>query len=374
MDKIQMVDLKKQYATIQDELDSRILSCVRSSAYINGPEVKLFTKAFSSYLQDAHVIPCANGTDALQIAMMSLGLDYGDEVIVPAFTYIATVEVLLLLGLKPVLVDVTSDFNIDVNTLDEALSSKTKAIIPVHLFGQSCNMDVIMEFAQKHDLFVIEDNAQSVGTDYIHSDGSLQKTGTIGDIGCVSFYPSKNLGCYGDGGALITRDEKRAAQLRQVANHGQSKTYHHEVIGVNSRLDSLQAVVLNVKLKRLDDYNRSRRAAADYYDVALGAVTNFSTPIRNNFSTHIFHQYTLTVNDGSRDDLKAFLKSKEIPSMIYYPLPVNEQEAFKDKVRIVGDLNMTYELCQSVISLPMHSNLSQKQLNYISSAVLDFYK
>ncbi len=368
-----MVDLKKQYANIQGELDERILACVRSSAYVNGPEVKLFIKEFSAYLGGAYVIPCANGTDALQIAIMSLDLEYGDEVIVPAFTYIATVEVLLLLGLRPVLVDVGVDFNIDINNLEEAITPKTKAIIPVHLFGQSCNMDPIMELAQKHNLFVIEDNAQSVGTDYILKDGTYQKTGTIGDVGCVSFYPSKNLGCYGDGGALITTDEKRANQLRQIANHGQSKTYYHEIVGVNSRLDSLQAVVLNVKLKKLDEYNAARRKAADYYDNRFSDHSNFKTPIRSAFSTHIFHQYTLTLNDNSRDDLKKFLKEKEIPSMIYYPLPVNEQQAFKDKVKIVGDLQMTYKLCNSVISLPMHSELSDEQLNYIGDAVLAFY-
>lgn len=373
MNKIQMVDLKGQYLSIQEELDSRILACLGSTAYINGPEVKEFTQAFSTYLDGAHVIPCANGTDALQIAIMSLDLEYGDEVIVPAFTYIATVEVLLLLGLKPVLVDVSTDFNIEVATLEAALSPKTKAIIPVHLFGQSCNMKAIMSFAEKHNLYVVEDNAQSVGADYTYSDGKKSKTGTIGHVGCVSFYPSKNLGCYGDGGALITMDKVRADKLKQIANHGQSATYHHEIVGVNSRLDSLQAVVLNIKLKKLDEYNKARQTAAAFYDKTLGNHTKFDIPTRNNYSSHIFHQYTLTIKGNSRDELKIFLKSKEIPSMVYYPLSVNQQPAFKDKVKVVGDLQNTYKFCKSVISLPMHSELSEEQLEYITNAILEFY-
>ena len=371
---IQMVDLASQYLNIKEEIDTAILNCIASTAYINGPVVKQFKNDLENYLGVKHVIPCANGTDALQIALMALNLQPGDEVIVPAFTYVATAEVIALLHLKPVMVDVDPNtFNITKEIVEAAITEKTKAIVPVHLFGQSADMETLMALAKKHNLYVIEDNAQSIGADYTFSDGRTQKTGTIGNIGTTSFFPSKNLGCYGDGGAIFTNDDDLAAKLQMIANHGQSKKYYHAVIGVNSRLDALQAAVLAVKLKRLDTYCDARRKVADSYDAAFKDINGLQTPQRFEKSTHVFHQYTMIVKDGKRDELKAFLAKHDIPSMIYYPVPLNEQEAFKGHGRVVGDLNVSVKLCQSVLSLPIHTEMKDDVQEIIIEAVKKFY-
>lgn len=373
---IQMVDLKSQYQHIKNEIDSAVLGVVGSTQYINGPQVKEFVANLEKYLDANHVIPCGNGTDALQIALMALGLQPGDEVIVPSFTYVATAEVIGLLGLVPVMVDVDKDsFNITAEIVEAAITSKTKAVVPVHLFGQSCNMEAIMQVANKHGLYVIEDNAQSIGADYFLNNGKSQKTGTIGHIGTTSFYPSKNLGCYGDGGAIMTNDAELAFKIKSIANHGQSKIrYRHDLIGVNSRLDAIQAAILNIKLKRLDSYIAARQKAANYYDEALKELEALKLPYKVAYSTHVYHQYTMQVQEGSRDELKAYLSEKNIPSMVYYPLPLNEQEAYKKIAKISGSLEVSEQLCKSVISLPMHTELTEGQLEYITSAVKEFYK
>ena len=369
-----MVDLASQYLNIKEEIDTAVLNCIASTAYINGPVVKQFKNDLENYLGAKHVIPCANGTDALQIALMALNLKPGDEVIVPAFTYVATAEVIALLHLKPVMVDVDPNtFNITRELVEAAITEKTKAIVPVHLFGQSTDMESIMALAKEYNLYVIEDNAQSIGADYTFSDGQVQKTGTIGDIGTTSFFPSKNLGCYGDGGAIFTNDDALAAKLQMIANHGQSKKYYHAVIGVNSRLDALQAAILGVKLKRLDTYCDARRKVADSYDAAFKDINGLQTPQRFEKSTHVFHQYTMIVKDGKRDELKAFLNEQGIPSMIYYPVPLNEQEAFKGHGRVVGDLNTSVKLCQSVLSLPIHTEMEDNVQQTIIEAVKKFY-
>lgn len=375
MKPIQMVDLKSQYEKIKPEIDEALLNCVAATAYINGAEVKSFQKNLENYLQVKNVIPCANGTDALQIALMTLDLKEGDEIIVPSFTYVATAEVIALLKLKPVMVEVDADtFNITAEIIEQAITPRTKAIVPVHLFGQSCDMEAIMRVADKHDLFVIEDNAQSLGADYTFADGSTKKTGTIGHIGCTSFFPSKNLGCFGDGGAMFTDDEKLANKLRMTANHGQAKKYYHSVIGVNSRLDTLQAAILDVKLKYLDEYAAARRKAAKFYDDALGNIEELQTPAYSANSTHVFHQYTLQVKNGKRDELKEFLQSKEIPSMIYYPLPLYRQEAFKIYSDPDFNLPVTEKLCNSVLSLPVHTEMNEDLLGYISKQVKAFFE
>ncbi|MEQ9262356.1 MAG: DegT/DnrJ/EryC1/StrS family aminotransferase [Owenweeksia sp.] len=373
MKKLQMVDLISQYEKIQDEVDKAVLDVIRSSAYINGPEVKEFQKELEDYLDVKHVIPCANGTDALQVAMMALDLQPGDEVITATFTYVATAEVIALLKLTPVLVDVDEDtFCLDPEQVKAAITPKTKAIVPVHLFGQCSDMDAIMDIAKEHDLYVIEDTAQAIGAEYTFTNGTKAKAGTIGHIGATSFFPSKNLGCYGDGGAIFTNDDDLAAQLRKVANHGQSKRYYHDEVGVNSRLDSIQAAVLRKKLPYLDTYNAARRSAADYYNSAFAGHPNLKVPVISGNSTHVFHQYTLQLIDVDREGLIDYLNSKDIPAMIYYPVALHMQEAYKDDRYGRGHFPVTERLVEAVMSLPMHSEMDEEQLKYITSSVLDY--
>lgn len=370
-----MVDVKSQYLKIKEEIDRGIQEVLDTTAFINGPQVKNFQQTFESYLGVKHVIPCANGTDALQIAMMAVGLKPGDEVIVPAFTYVATAEVIALLGLIPVMVDVDADtFNVNIDGIKAAITPKTKAIVPVHLYGQSADMESIMQIAEEHKLWVIEDNAQAIGADYTFSDGRKLKTGTIGHIGCTSFYPSKNLGCYGDGGAIMTNDDNLGVLLHKIANHGQSVRYYHDVVGCNSRLDSIQAVVLGAKLPHLDAYCEARCEVADYYDAAFADVDALETPYRAPYTTHVFHQYTLKVKNGRRDDLKKYLDEQKVPNMIYYPVPLYNQEAFKASSNGLEYLENTENLCREVISLPIHTEMSQEQLAYICEKVTAFFK
>ena len=373
-----MVDLKGQYMKIKPEVDAAIQNVIDNTAFINGPIVKEFAQNLSNYMGGCHVIPCANGTDALQIALMALDLKPGDEVIVPAFTYVASAEVIGLLGLTPVMVDVDYDtFNVTVDNIKKALSDKTKAIIPVHLFGQSCDMEPILAFAKEHNLYVIEDNAQAIGAEYTFSDGHKEKTGTMGTIGCTSFFPSKNLGCYGDGGAIFCKDDVLAEKLRMIANHGQKVKYHHSVIGCNSRLDSIQAAILNVKLKHLDEYSKTRYAAACYYTEKLKAFDPeekfFITPKELEKSTHVYHQYTLKIKNGKRDALKQFLADAGIPSMIYYPLPLQEQEAFKPITRAAEDLNVSKIIAYSVLSLPIHTEMDNNIQNEVIEFINNFF-
>jgi len=373
MRKINMVDLKGQYEKIKDEVDKAILNVIDSTAFINGPEVKNFQQELEKYLGVKHVIPCANGTDALQVSMMALGLKPGDEVIAPSFTFVATTEVIALLGLTPVLVDVDPDtFNIDPKAIEKAITPKTKAIVPVHLFGQCADMDAIMEIASKHNLFVIEDTCQAIGADFIMKNGSKKKAGTIGHVGCTSFFPSKNLGCYGDGGAIFTNDDKLAEKLRIVVNHGMEVRYYHDSIGVNSRLDSIQAAILRIKLKHLDEYAAARNKAAAYYDKAFGNNPKLKIPGRFNKSNHVFHQYTLVTNGFDRNKLPEFLQEKGIPAMIYYPVPMHLQKAYLDPRYKAGDFPVTEMLASTVVSLPMHTELDEEQLKHITSSVLEF--
>jgi dTDP-4-amino-4,6-dideoxygalactose transaminase len=375
MKKIQMVDLISQYQDIKSAVDSAIASILESAQFINGPEVKSFQSEMENYLGVKHVIPCANGTDALQIALMALGLKPGDEVITPSFTYIATTEVMALLGLKPIFVEVDRDtFCIDSNSIEAAISSKTKAIVPVHLYGQAANMDVIMAIAKKHDLFVIEDNAQAIGSDYSHENGETTKTGTIGDIGCTSFFPSKNLGCYGDGGAICTNNDELADKMRMIANHGQSTRYYHDVVGCNSRLDSIQAAVLRIKLRKLDGYIDARRKVADHYDKFFANIPGIKTPVRTEYSRHVFHQYTLTFEGIDRDELNQFLADRDVPSMIYYPVPAHKQKMFESFGSGKTELPITDWLTHRVMSLPIHTEMEQDQLDYICSSVEEFLK
>jgi dTDP-4-amino-4,6-dideoxygalactose transaminase len=373
MNKIAMVDLKGQYEKIKQDVDTAIAGVINSTSFINGPAVKEFQENLEKYLGVKHVIPCANGTDALQVSMMALGLKPGDEVITTSFTFIATAEVIALLGLTPVLVDVDPDtFNIDPLAVERAITSKTRAIVPVHLFGQCADMDALMEIARKHHLFVIEDACQSIGADYIFAGGKHAKSGTIAQMGCTSFFPSKNLGCYGDGGAIFTNDDDLARQLRVVVNHGMVVRYYHDYVGVNSRLDSIQAAILNVKLRKLDEYAAARNKAASYYDKAFAGNPKLKTPVRFKNSTHVFHQYTLVTKDIDRAKLLEFLASRDIPAMIYYPVPLHMQKAYLDPRYSEGDFPVTEALCKSVISLPMHTELSEEQLKHITSGVLDF--
>lgn len=374
MKDIQMVDLKDQYADIKDRVDSSIQEVIDSTAFINGPEVHAFQKELEEYLGVKHVIPCANGTDALQIAMMGLDLKPGDEVITADFTFAATVEVIALLGLTPVLVDVDShSFNIDVEAVKRAITSKTKAIVPVHLFGLNADMDAIMGVAKEHDLFVIEDNAQAIGSDYTRRDGSKVKTGTIGDVGCTSFFPSKNLGCYGDGGAIFTNDDDLAHILRGIVNHGMYERYHHDVVGVNSRLDSIQAAVLRAKLPNLDTYNNKRRQAARKYTNALANNPKIITPlICDVCDCHVFHQYTLRLKDVDRDALVKHLNANGIPCGVYYPIPLHKQKAYEDERYKECDFPVTNRLVKEVISLPMHTELDDEQIEYIIRTLLEF--
>lgn len=374
MKKIQMVDLVSQYESIKEEVQKSINSILEKAQFINGPDVKEFSGELANYLGASHVIPCANGTDALQIAMMALDLKPGDEVITPSYTYIATTEVIGLLGLKPVFVDCDEKtFNISPAAIEKAITSKTKAIVPVHLYGQSCDMDAIMDIAKKYDLYVIEDNAQAIGSDYTFKDGTKKKTGTIGDIGCTSFFPSKNLGCYGDGGAISTNDDVLASKLRMIANHGQSKRYYHDRVGCNSRLDTIQAAVLRIKLKRLDSYIEARRKAASYYDEFFSNYPSIATPFRSKNSKHVFHQYTLQLPDEiNRDGLVEYLASKDIPAMIYYPVPAHKQKMFATLDTVCGDLTTTDWLTSRVFSLPMHTELTEEQLSYICQGVKEY--
>ena len=373
--KLQMVDLHGQYLKIKDEVDAGIREVIETSAFINGPQAKEFTDNLAAYAGAKYAIPCANGTDALQIALMALELKPGDEVIVPAFTYVASAEVIGLLGLTPLMVDVDyATFNVTADNLERALSAKTRAIIPVHLFGQSCDMEPIMRFAEKHGLYVVEDNAQAIGAVYTFSDGTKKHTGTMGHIGCTSFFPSKNLGCYGDGGAIFTNDDMLAVRLRMIANHGQQVKYHHKVIGCNSRLDTIQAVVLNAKLKHLDEYCRARYEAAQYYSSRLQDVAGIVVPEELPASTHVYHQYTLKVLDGKRDALKQYLADGSIPSMIYYPLPLQKQEAFQHITRSAGALDVAERLANSVLSLPIHTELTEAEQDLVIDRIKDFFK
>ena len=375
MEKINMVDLKGQYLKIKDEVDKGIMEVIETTSFIKGPAVQKFQKHLEKYLGVKHVIPCGNGTDALQVAMMALGLKPGDEVITTSFTFIATAEVIALLGLVPVLVDVNENtYNIDPDSVRKAITNKTKAIVPVHLFGQSSPMEDIMAIANEFNLFVIEDNAQAIGADYICNDGSKKKTGTIGHLGCTSFFPSKNLGAYGDGGAIFTNDDDLAEQLRAVVNHGMKVRYYHDYVGVNSRLDSMQAAILDVKLKHLDAYCDARRKAADYYDQAFADCEKLKTPVRYQKSTHVFHQYTLVTNGVDREALKSFLAEKGIPMMVYYPVPLHMQKAYKSDRYNEGDFPITEALSEHVISLPMHTELTDEQLKFITSNVLEYLK
>jgi UDP-2-acetamido-2-deoxy-ribo-hexuluronate aminotransferase len=370
---IQMVDLKQQYAKIKPEVDAAIQEVISNAAFINGKEVSEFAEHLARYLNVKHVIPCANGTDALQISLMALGLQPGDEVITPSFTYVATTEVIALLRLKPVFVEVDpKTFNIDPSSIEKAITPKTKAIVPVHLYGQSADMAVIMDIARRNNLYVIEDNAQAIGADYSFPDGKSKKTGTIGTIGTTSFFPSKNLGCYGDGGAIFTNDDALAAKLRMIANHGQSKRYYHDMVGCNSRLDTLQAAVLNIKLKNLDSYLRARVAVADYYDRAFAKHPKITTPFRAPYSSHVFHQYTLILNDVDRDGLNKWLAEQNVPSMIYYPVPAHRQKMFDAFGGNSFELRTTDWLTERVISLPIHTEMDDDQLKHITSCVLEY--
>jgi dTDP-4-amino-4,6-dideoxygalactose transaminase len=375
MKKIQMVDLGSQYERIQKEIDDAVLDVIRSTAYINGPAVKKFTENLSKFLKIKHVIPCANGTDALQIALMALDFQPGDEVITSDFTFISTAEVIALLKLKPVLVDVLPDtFNIDPQAVRKAITPKTKAIIPVHLYGQTADMDEILRIAREYHLFVIEDAAQSIGSQYFSEDGNTYFSGTMGHIGCTSFFPSKNLGAYGDGGAIFTQDDTLAEKLTMIANHGMKVRYYHEVIGVNSRLDTIQAAILDVKLKYLNEYNARRIQAANYYDQKFKGHPLIIVPFRDPKSTHVFHQYTLKVPAKHRDSLQKFLSEKEIPSMLYYPVPFHRQKAYQQYGYKEEDFPVSNELAERVISLPMHSELTHEQLEYITYWVLEYFK
>jgi UDP-2-acetamido-2-deoxy-ribo-hexuluronate aminotransferase len=374
MKKIQMVDLQSQYANIQDQIDSKIAEVLKSAAYINGPEVHSFQKGLENYLGSKNVIPCANGTDALQIAMMGLGLKPGDEVITADFTFAATVEVIALLQLTPVLVDVdVVDFNISIEAIKKAITPKTKAIVPVHLFGKVANMEAIMEIAREHNLFVIEDNAQAIGATYTFKDGSKKKAGTIGHAASTSFFPSKNLGCYGDGGAIFTNDDDLAHKIRGIVNHGMYVRYHHDVVGVNSRLDSIQAAILNVKLPHLDAYNKARQAAARKYNLAFATEKNIITPvICENCDCHVFHQYTLRVLHTDRDALVNHLNENGIPCGVYYPIPLHSQKAYADTRYDEADFPITNQLVKEVISLPMHTELDDDQIEFITTTIIKF--
>ncbi len=372
MQNLQMVDLKRQYLKIKPEIDEAIHRVLDSTAFINGTDVNAFARELETYLGVKHVIPCANGTDALQIALMALGLKPGDEVITPSFTYIATVEVIALLRLKPVFVDVDADtFTVNIDSVRNAITPNTKAIIPVHLYGQCAAMAELLELANEHNIPVVEDNAQAIGGTYTFPDGRTVKTGSMGAIGCTSFFPSKNLGCYGDGGAIFTNDDALAEKLRMIANHGQKVKYYHEIVGCNSRLDTIQAAVLRIKLRHLDEYCDARRAAADYYDSAFKNNPNIITPYRAPYNRHVFHQYTLQLKNVDRDKVHEMLAERKIPSMIYYPVPSHKQEMLKEFGGASFDLPTTDMLNKCVISLPIHTELTEKELAYITKNVLE---
>jgi UDP-2-acetamido-2-deoxy-ribo-hexuluronate aminotransferase len=374
MKKIQMVDLKGQYEKIKDTVNNSIQEVLDTTTYINGPQVHSFQKNLEEYLDVKHVIPCANGTDALQIAMMGLGLQPGDEVITADFTFAATVEVIALLQLTPVLVDVEPDtFNISIEAIRKAITPKTKAIVPVHLFGQAADMEAIMALAAEHNLYVIEDNAQAIGANYKYSDGSKKKAGVIGHVASTSFFPSKNLGCYGDGGAIFTNDDELAHTLRGIVNHGMYVRYHHDVVGVNSRLDSIQAAVLNAKLPNLDEYNKARQEAAAKYNKAFAGHANIVTPVtKGETDSHVFHQYTLRILNSDRDALMQHLLDKGIPCAIYYPIPLHSQKAYADARYNEADFPVTNQLVKEVLSLPMHTELDDEQIQFIADSILEF--
>ena len=370
---LQMVDLKSQYQKLKTEIDAAVIQVLESSAFINGPQVKSFTDALADYNGVKHVIPCANGTDALQIAMMALDLQPGDEVITPSFTYIATMEVVALLRLTPIFVEVDPQtFCIDPAAIEKAITPKTKAIVPVHLYGHAANMEEIMRIAQAHNLAVIEDNAQAIGCDYTFSDGTVKKTGSIGTVGTTSFFPSKNLGGYGDGGAMMTNNDALADKLRMIANHGQSKRYYHDMVGCNSRLDTIQAAILEIKLRHLDEYIDARRSVADYYDNAFASHPEITVPHRAPYSRHVFHQYTLILKGIDRNGLHDYLAARNIPSMIYYPVPAHRQKMFENYHSSATNLTTTDWLTERVISLPMHTELDEEQLRFITTSVLEF--
>ena len=370
---IKMVDLKGQYERIKEEIDAAITKTLDSTRFIGGHQVDTFKENLEKYLDIPHVIPCANGTDALQIAMMALNLRPGDEIIVPAFTYAATAEVVALLDLTPVMVDVDpSTFNIDIQSLETAITDNTRAIVPVHLYGQSAQMEEVKRIAEDHNIFIIEDTAQAIGAEYIFEDGRRCAAGSIGHFGTISFFPSKNLGCYGDGGCLITHDEKLAAKAKMIANHGQTKKYYHKIIGMNSRLDAIQAGILNVKLRHLDDFALRRVTTADAYDEALNSLPGVITPSRSKYSTHVFHQYTIRVLDGKRDELKTYLQEQGIPTTIYYPLPLYDQEAFS-KYYLGEPMTNTEALCKEVLSLPIHTEMKSDQQEYIIHHIKAFF-
>lgn len=374
MNNIKMVDLQTQYLRIKEEIDHAIQEVLTSTAFIQGPEVQKFAKALASYTSAKFVIPCANGTDALQIAMMSLGFRPGDEVILPVHTYVATAEVIALLGLTPVFVDVDeATFNISVDELESKITKKTVAIVPVHLYGQCADMESILALASKHSLAVIEDAAQSLSADYTFKNGEKKKAGTMGTIGTTSFFPSKNLGCFGDGGAIFTNDEKLAEKIRMIANHGQKVKYYHEVIGINSRLDTLQAAILNVKLKYLNDYSKRRIEAASYYDKRLSGIQGLEIPYRASYSSHVFHQYTVKIKDGKRDEFREYLSGEGIPSMIYYPVPLHFQNAFKKPGIEAGAFPVAENLSKVVISLPIHTEMVEEQLEFICNKIRGFF-
>jgi UDP-2-acetamido-2-deoxy-ribo-hexuluronate aminotransferase len=373
MREIRMVDLKSQYLKIKQEIDSAIQNVIDSASFVKSPVVAKFERDLSDYLGAPHVIACGNGTDALQISLMALDLKPGDEIITPVFTFIATVEVICLLGLKPVLIDVNPDtFNIDTDALEALVTDRTKAIIPVHLFGQCAEMNRITQIASAANIRIIEDAAQAMGCNFYMKDNKPLKAGTIGHIGCTSFFPSKNLACFGDGGAIITRDDILAKKIRTIANHGMQVKYHYDYVGVNSRLDSIQAAILSVKLKYLDSYNKARQKAAGFYDNAFRDIPAINLPFRAPYSEHIFHQYTLKIQNGKRDELKEYLHSKGIPSMIYYPVPLHLQKAFAFLGYKKGDFPASEEICEKVLSLPMHTELDEEQTKYISRTVIDF--
>ncbi len=370
---IQMVDTKNQYLKIKPEVDKAVIEVMESTAFINGKAVQEFAANLSAYLGVKHTIPCANGTDALQIAMMALGLQPGDEVITPSFTYIATTEVIALLRLTPVFVEVDpKSFCMDPAAIEKAITPKTKAIVPVHLYGQAAPMEEIMAIAAKHNLYVIEDNAQAIGCDYTYADGTRKKTGAIGHIAATSFYPSKNLGAFGDGGAIFTNDDELAAKMRMIANHGQSRQYYHDVVGCNSRLDSMQAAILNIKLQHLDEYAAARRKAADYYDNAFAGHAKITTPYRAAYSGHVFHQYTILLEGVDRDGLKKHLADNGIPAMIYYPVPGHKQKMFEQFNVAATVMPVTDWLTERVISLPIHTELDEEQLAFITSQILTY--
>jgi UDP-2-acetamido-2-deoxy-ribo-hexuluronate aminotransferase len=371
--KIQMVNLFDQYLKIKTEIDKEIQNVINSTSFINGKKVTEFELNLSNYLGCKHTISCANGTDALQIALMALDLNIGDEILVPAFTYVATAEAIALLGLVPIMIDVDDlTFNINTDNLNQFLTSKTKAIIPVHLFGQVSNMEEIMNFATENKLWVIEDNAQSLGSDFIYKDGNIKKAGTIGHIGCTSFFPTKNLGCFGDGGALFTNDDSLNEKIRMIANHGQKQKYHHSLIGCNSRLDTIQAAILDVKLSYFEVHLASRRKSANLYNDLLNDCDILNCPYNAPYAVHTYNQYTLVINEGKRDQLVKHLTSRGIPSMVYYPIPLYKQEAFTKIIKPNINLKNTEMLCKSVLSIPIHTELNEEEINIITEAIKSF--